>query len=88
MIMFGADIQLERLSKLGDPLERNNAAIEWEIFRAPIAKRIRKEKYPKGGRPPTDEILIFKMCLLQDLHNISDNNTECLINDRLSFQRF
>ena len=28
MIMFGADIQLERLSKLGDPLERINAAID------------------------------------------------------------
>ena len=41
MIMFGADIQLERLSKLGDPLERINAAIDWEIFREPIVKRIR-----------------------------------------------
>ena len=28
------------------------------------------------------------MCLLQDLHNISDDATEYLINDRLSFQRF
>jgi IS5 family transposase len=86
--MFGAAIQLERLSKLGDPLERINAAIDWEIFRAPIVKRIRKKEYPKGGRPPTDEILIFKMSLLQDLHNISDDNTEYLVNDRLSFQRF
>jgi IS5 family transposase len=86
--MFGADIQIERLSKLGDPLERINAAIDWEIFRAPIVKRIRRKEYPKGGRPPTDEILMFKMALLQDLHNISDDNTEYLINDRLSFQRF
>ena len=88
MIMFGADIQLERLTKLGDPLERIDAAIDWEIFRAPIVKRLRKDDYSKGGRPPTDEVLIFKMSLLQDLHNISDDNTEYLINDRLSFQRF
>jgi len=88
MIMFGADIQLKRLSKLGDPLERIDAAIDWEIFREPIVKRLRKDDYSKGGRPPTDEVLIFKMSLLQDLYNISDDNTEYLVNDRLSFQRF
>src|SRR5215469_15376130 len=88
IMLFGADIQLERLSKLGDPLEKINAAINWEIFRTPIVKRIRKEDYSKGGRPPTDEVLMFKMALLQDLHNLSDDNTEYLINDRLSFQRF
>ena len=50
--------------------------------------KIRKEAYSKGGRPPIDEIVMFKMSLLQDLHNISDDAMEYLINDRLSFQRF
>ena len=86
--MYGADIQLERLSKLGDSLERINEAIDWEIFRAPIVKRIRKEDYSKGGRPATDEILMFKTTLLQDWNNLSDDNTEFMINDRLTFQRF
>ncbi|MDR3020261.1 MAG: IS5 family transposase [Treponema sp.] len=86
--MYGADLQLERLSKLGDPLEKLNAAIDWEIFRKPIYRRIRKENYAKGGRPPTDEVKMFKIALLQDWHNISDDNTEYMINDRLSFQRF
>ena len=84
----GADTQLDRLTKLGDPLEKLNAAIDWEIFRKPIRKRIRKEDYSKGGRPPMDEILMFKITLLQDWNNISDDSTEYLINDRLSFQRF
>ena len=88
IILNGGDVQLERLTKLGDPLEGIKAAIDWEIFREPIVKRIRKEEYSKGGRPPTDEIMMFKMSLLQDLHNISDDATEYLINDRLSFQRF
>jgi transposase len=85
---FGADIQLERLSKMGDLLEKVNAAIDWEIFRAPIVERIRQEDYSKGGKPPIDEIMMFKMSLLKNLHNISDDSTEYLINDRLSFQRF
>ena len=88
MILFGADVQLERLSKLGDPLENINEAINWEIFRKPIEKRVQKEDYSKGGRPPTDAIVMFKTTLLQDWNNISDDNAEYMINDRLSFQRF
>ena len=88
LMIYGVDVQLERLSKLGDSLEKVNAAIDWEIFRVPIKRRIRKEDYNKGGRPPTDEVLIFKMSLLQDWNNLSDDNTEFMVNDRLSFQRF
>ena len=86
--MMGADIQLDRLSKLGDPLERIKETIDWEIFRYSIRKRVRKPDYSKGGRPPIDEILMFKITLLQDWNNISDDKTEFMINDRLSFQRF
>ena len=88
LMINGADVQLERLSKLGDPLEKINETIEWEIFREPIRRRIRKEDYSKGGRPPTDEILMFKITLLQDWNHISNDNAEYMINDRLSFQRF
>jgi IS5 family transposase len=88
LMIYGADAQLDRLSKLGDPLEKLNAAIDWEIFREPIRKRVRKEDYSKGGRPPMDEIVMFKITLLQDWNNISDDNAEYMINDRLSFQRF
>ena len=88
LMIFGADLQLERISKLGDPLEKLNVAIDWDMFRASIRKRVRKEDYSKGGRPPTDEIVMFKITLLQDWNNISDDTTEFMINDRLSFQRF
>ncbi len=48
LIMYGAEIQLERISKLGDPLEKLNDSIDWEIFRAPIKKRVRKRIIPKA----------------------------------------
>jgi IS5 family transposase len=88
MMMYGADTQLERLTKLGNPLEKINAAIDWEIFRAPIRRRVRKADYSKGGRPPYDEIMMFKITLLQDWNNTADDNTEYLINCRLDWQRF
>jgi len=88
VLMFGADVQLERLSKLGDPLEKINATIDWESFRYSIRKRVRKADYSRGGRPPIDEILMFKITLLQDWNNVSDDSAEYLVNCRLDWQRF
>jgi len=88
IMMNGADVQLERLSKLGDPLERINETIDWEIFRHSICERVRKPDYAKGGRPPIDEVLMFKITLLQDWNNVSDDSTEYLVNCRLDWQRF
>ena len=42
----------------------------------------------KGDRPPFDPVLMFKILVIQTLHNLSDEGTEYLINDRLSFMRF
>ena len=42
----------------------------------------------KGGRPPFDAVLMFKVLLLQALYNLSDDQTEFQIRDRLSFMRF
>ncbi len=42
----------------------------------------------KGGRPPFDPVLMFKILVIQTLNNLSDERTEYLINDRLSFMRF
>ena len=86
--ILGADMQLNRLTKLGDPLEKINETIDWEVFRDSIRRRVRKADYSKGGRPPYDEILMFKVTLLEDWNNISDDTVEFMINDRLSFQRF
>jgi len=88
IIVDGLEQQLARLSKMGDSLEKINSVIDWEIFRGPIRKRIRKSDYSKGGRPAIDEIVMFKTTLLQDWNNLSDAATEYMINDRLTFQRF
>jgi IS5 family transposase len=76
------------LEQLGDPLPKINAVVEWEAFR-PILERIRKRTDPrKGGRPPLDTVLMFKTLVLQQLYNLSDDQTEFQIRDRYSFARF
>jgi transposase, IS5 family len=40
------------------------------------------------GRPPFDPVTMFKVLVIQAANNLSDERTEFLINDRLSFMRF
>ena len=42
----------------------------------------------KAGRPAFDQVLMFKILLLQAMHTLSDERCEYLIRDRLSFLRF
>ena len=42
----------------------------------------------KGGRPPFDAMLKFKMLYLQAQHGLSFEATEHLVRDRLSWMRF
>ena len=42
----------------------------------------------KGGRPPFDKLLMFKILILQRYFNLSDDQTEFQIKDRLSFMDF
>jgi hypothetical protein len=42
----------------------------------------------KGGRPPFDAVLKFKMLYLQAQHGLSFEATEHLVRDRLSWMRF
>ncbi|GHU11038.1 DDE transposase [Spirochaetia bacterium] len=85
---FDEEFRLEKLSRLGDSLEKLNERIDWELFRPIVEGVFPKKVVEKGGRPPFDYVLMFKILILQRLHNIADDKTEFLINDRLSFQRF
>ena len=87
-MMFGVEICLAHLSEMGDSLEKVEALMDWEMFRPLICKLVRKDDYSKGGRPPYDEILMFKIILLQSWNNMSDDRTEYLINCRLDWIRF
>jgi len=80
--------RLNRLSEIGDPLERITYTIDWELFRPRLEDVFRNEPKGPGGRPPMDRVMMFKIVMLQQWYRISDDMTEYVINDRLSFQRF
>jgi len=81
---------MEKLTKLGDPLQKLSNYINWDIFKAPLDKAFAEETkdWSKGGRPPFDKLVLFKALLIQSLYNLSDDQLEYQITDRASFKRF
>lgn len=76
------------LSEAGDPLERLNAVIDWELFRPLLSRLDEKPRKSAAGRKPKDRVLMFKLLILQRLHNVADEKLQYLVTDRLSFMRF
>lgn len=85
---FDLDNRYAHLSKSGDPLERLNTVIDWELFRPVLNQIDDKERKSNAGRKPTDRVLMFKMLVLQNKYNLSDEQLEFQVTDRLSFARF
>jgi len=78
----------QKLNQKNDFLIKLNEIVPWEEFR-PILEQIRqKPKKSNAGRKPIDVVLMFKLLILQKLYNISDEELEYQVNDRLSFMQF
>jgi len=85
---FNEPERMEKITKLGDPLEQLNRIVNWKIFEPVLEEAIPREKSEKGGRPPIENLLAFKTLVIKRLYNLSYDQTEFQINDRISFMRF
>src|SRR5664280_3789615 len=88
---FDADNRLTALSAKGDPLEAIDQLVPWESFRGDIEAAVltpETERKSAAGRKPIDAIVLFRMLILQSLYNLSDEQVEYQVRDRLSFTRF
>ena len=85
---FDETTRTAKLSALGDTLEQLNAIVNWRIFTPVLERAIPRTVNPKGGRPPFDNLFMFKVLVIKRLYNLSHEQTEYQINDRISFMRF
>ena len=90
---FDIEERTKKLTQMGDPLIALNAHVDWEAFRADL-NRVHLvvgvhggERKGNAGTKPIDGVLKFKILVLQQLHNLSDDRIEYQIRDRLSFMR-
>ena len=73
------------------PLVKVNAAVPWEAFRSRLEQVWRKpadKRKSNAGCKPWDAIVMFKAIILCALYNLSDDQVEYQMRDRLSFVRF
>ena len=84
---FDQDIRWSKLSQLGDPLEKLNNGVNFEMFRATLEDGLSKEPKGPGGRPPYDYVMMFKIAIFQRYFNLSDEQAEYQINERMNFIR-
>ena len=76
------------LERLGDPLPKIDELVDWEGFRGELEQIRDKPRKSKAGRKPFDVVQMFKVLVLQQMYNLSDDQTEYQIRDRYSFCRF
>ena len=96
MGFFDLSSRYEGLDGKGDPLQLLSKLVPWEAFRSQLQAALKAhglrtpaaERKSAAGRKPWDEVLVFKALVLQALYNLSDEQTEYQIRDRLSFMRF
>jgi IS5 family transposase len=86
--LFDVQSRLAKLDDKGDVLEKINKMVKWETFLPDLAPLQGKDDKVTGGRPSYGVMLKFKMLVLQSLYNLSDENLEKQVLDRLSFMRF
>lgn len=90
---FDLNDRLEQISKIGDPLEVLNEMVDWSKFdgillRAKVKDLQERNVNGNAGRKPFSLRLMLKVFILQSLYNLSDDQMEYQIKDRLSFMRF
>jgi hypothetical protein len=72
---------------LRDPPEKLNKGINFDPFRNLSEERPARLPKAPGGHPPYDCVLMFKILILQRYCNLSDDQVEFQINDRMSSGR-
>jgi len=87
--LFDKEATSLKLSKLGNPLEKLHKVIEFEIFRPDLEENmLNHDKKSAAVSKPHDVVMMFKIILLKRFYNLSDEQAEYQINDRLSFKDF
>lgn len=87
--MFDAEFNLEKLQKIGCPLDKLAKVIDFEMFRPELEDNLlNHDRKNNAGAKPFDVVLMFKVLIIKRLHNLSDEQTEYQILDRQSFKNF
>lgn len=87
--LFDEQENIEKLSIIGNPLDRVEEVIDFEMFRDTLEDALlNKEKKNNAGAKPFDVVMMFKILILQRYYGLGDTQLEYQIIDRTSFKKF
>ena len=77
--LFDVEERQWRLGDVGDALEAYAAAADFELFRPDLELARAYSDGARGGRPPYDLVLMFKILMIQAQRGLNDDR---VYNDR------
>jgi len=86
--LFVAQQRKAKLEGYVQTLAAMDELIDFAAMAAAVDKACPRADRSKGGRPPYPTEALVRMVFLQGLYNLSDEQCEHQVLDRLSFQRF
>jgi len=86
--LFDEQETIQKLSAIGNPLERISQVLDFEVFRNSLeSKLLNTNKKNNAGAKPYDVLMMFKILILQRYYGLGDTQIEYQILDRLSFKK-
>lgn len=82
------EVRAVQLAEMSDPLAGLNASIDCEAFRFDPNRVHEEDRKNMAGASQFDVVLLFKVLVLQQLHNHSDDKIKYPILDRCCFMCF
>ena len=71
--LIDVEVRLRRLSEIGDAPEAYAVAVDLELFRRDLEVVLAYSDVARGGRPPHDPVLMFKILAIQAQNGLSDD---------------
>ena len=86
--LFADQHQREKLDQIGDPLLNIAELLDFKALTARVDKAVPRGDRSKGGRPPYPTEVMIRILVIKKLYNLSNDQMEFQLLDRMSFKRF
>lgn len=86
--LFADEQHRKKIDTLGDPLTEIESHIDFAALAAEVDRVAPRPQSPQGGRPPYPTETMVRILVLKRLYNLSDEQMEYQLLDRMSYKRF
>ena len=87
--LFDAENTIQKLSEIGNPLEKFDSVIDFEMFRSRLEEAmVNHNTESNAGAKQYDVVMMFKVMIIKHYYNLSDHQVQYQITDRQSFKDF